>query len=283
MIYWSAMLAMILPFLSCKKEMMDYEGMEGVYFGVRSGPDWAAPASWPYRPYTNVEFVKQPQEVQEMVINIAVNITGPMKEYDRPFKVIVDTDSTTAVAGVDYLPFGDTYIIPANAITGSIPITVKRTPEMLNTNKKLGLKLLPNEHFGLAFPDWKAIPGLGATTLGNDTAFDASLHTININDLMVQPTVWRGSIQEGNREAGSWGAFTRKKLELMCSLFDLTYEDFSSDATMTPVLVNLISVEMGRYLIGQFNAGTPVLEDDGRLMFAGSVPWTSYIGVPYKP
>ncbi len=52
---------------------------------------------------------------------------------------------------------------------------------------------------------------------------------------------------------------------------------------MTPVLVSLISNELGRYLLNQFNAGTPVLEDDGRLMFAGDVPWTSYIGVPYKP
>ncbi|MBO9634792.1 MAG: DUF4843 domain-containing protein [Chitinophagaceae bacterium] len=282
MIFWSAMLAIIFPFISCKKEMMGYEGMEGVYFGVRSGPSYAAPVSWPYRPYTDVEFVKQPQEIQEMEIRIAVNITGPMKDYDRPFKVIVNPDSTTAEAGVHYLPFGDSFIIPANSITGYIPITVKRTPDMLTTNKKLGLKLVPNEYFGLAFPEWKAIPGLGESSLGNDTAFDASLHTININDLMVQPAVWRGSIQAGNREAGSWGAFTRKKMELMCSLFNLKYEDFASETTMTAVLVSLITAEMGRYLINQFNAGTPVLEDDGRLMFAGSVPWTSYIGVPYK-
>lgn len=281
-IYWSALLAIVLPFISCKKDMMGYEGMEGVYFGVRSGPSWAAPASWPYRPYTNVEFVKQPQAVQEMVINIAVNITGPVKDFDRPFRVVVNPDSTTAQAGVHYIPFGETFVIPANSITGYIPITVKRTPDMLNTNKRLGLRLLPNEYFGMAFTEWKAIPGLGETTIGNDTAFDASLHTININDMMVQPAVWRGSIQDGNREAGVWGAFTRKKLELMCTLFNLKYEDFASETTMTPVLVTLISAELGRYLLEQFNAGTPVLEDDGRLMFAGSVPWTSYIGVPYK-
>lgn len=283
MIYWSALLAIVLPFLSCKKEMMGYEGVEGIYFGVRSGPSWAAPVSWPFRPYTNVEFVKQPQEVQEMVINIAVNITGPVKNYDRPFRVAMNPDSTTAQAGVHYLPFGDTYTIPANATIGYIPITVKRTPDMLNENKKLGLRLFANDHFSLSFPEWKAIPGLGETTIGNDTAFDATLHTININDLMVQPAVWRGSIQAGNREAGIWGAFTRKKMELMFQLFNLKYEDFASETTMTPVLVTLIASELGRYLVNQFNAGTPVLEDDGRLMFAGSVPWTSYIGVPYKP
>ncbi len=48
---------------------------------------------------------------------------------------------------------------------------------MLNENKRLGLRLVANDHFGLSFPEWKAIPGLGETTLGNDTAFDATLHT----------------------------------------------------------------------------------------------------------
>jgi MFS family permease len=120
------------------------------------------------------------------------------------------------------------------------------------------------------------------TSLGADTAFDASLHTINISDLMVQPAVWRGSVVAAtNKETGSWGAFTRKKMELMCQLFNLKYEDFSSDATMSLVLSNLITTEMTRYLINQFNAGTPVKEDDGRLMWVGSVPWTSIIGVPY--
>ena len=49
----------------------------------------------------------------------------------------------------------------------------------------------------------------------------------------------------------------------------------------TLVLSALITNEMTRYLTDKFNAGTPVKEDDGRLMWVGSVPWTSTIGVPY--
>lgn len=267
---------------SCKKEMMSYEGMEGVYFAVRSGPYYAAPSTWPYRPYTNVEFVKYAANIQELSVSIKMMITGPVKDYDRPFRVELNPDSTTAQVGVHYMPLPETGIIPANAIEGYIPVTLKRTADMLVQNKTIGLRLVANEHFGLAFPDWKALPDVGLASRGNDTAWDATLHTINVNDLMVQPAVWRGSVVAGtNKEAGSWGAFTRKKMELMCKLFNLKYEDFSTDVTMTLVLSNLITSEMTRYLVDKFNAGTPVKEDDGRLMWAGSVPWTSIVGVPY--
>lgn len=282
-IYCLMLLALVLPSASCKKEMMGYEGMEGVYFAVQSGPSYASPSSWPYRPYTNIEFVKQPNNINELTADIKVMITGPVKNYDRPFRVVINPDSTTAQAGVHYLPFPEIFVIPANSTFGFIPVTLKRTPDLTVENKRIGLRLVANEHFGLAFPDWKALPGLGISILGTDTAFNATLHTINTNDLMVQPAVWRGSVVLAtNKETGSWGAFTRKKMELMCQLFNLTYQDFSSETTMTLVLTNLIASEMTRYLINQFNAGTPVKEDDGRLMWCGSVPWTSIIGVPYQ-
>lgn len=280
-IYCLMLLAAVFQSASCKKEMMGYEGMEGVYFAVRSGPSYQTPSTWPYHSYTNIEFVKQ-SGIQELTVNIAVMMTGPLKDYDRPFSVEINPDSTTAIAGVHYLPLPETCIIPANATTGYIPVTLKRTPDMQQANKKIGLRLVANEHFGLAFPDWKAIPDLGVGTRGTDTAWNAALHTINVNDLMVQPAVWRGSVVAvTNRETGSWGAFTPKKMELMCQLFNLTYEDFGSDVTMTLVLSNLITSEMTRYLVDRFNAGTPVKEDDGRLMWCGSVPWISIVGVPY--
>lgn len=277
------LLAFILPSASCKKEMMTYEGMEGIYFAVRSGPYWASPESWAYRPYTNVEFVRYPADIVEQDLRIKVMITGPLKDYDREFVVEINPDSTTAVENVHYLPFPRTSIVPADSLFGYIPITVKRTAEMLDKNIKLGLRLVRNKNFDLAFPDWKALPDVGQTNLGTDTAFDATLHTININDLMVQPEVWRGSVVAAtNKETGLWGAFTRKKLELMCELLDISYVDFGSDETMSLVLSSVIAGELSRYLVDKFNAGTPVLEDDGRLMWAGTVPWESFIGVPYQ-
>lgn len=274
------LIATVLPFMSCKKDMMGYEGLEGVYFAVQY--ENAVSNRSVFRSNTYVEFARQPADVQELQTRIKVAITGAVKDYDRQFKVAVIPDSTTAVAGQHYESIAETFVIPADSVVGYIPITFKRTADMQTENKKIRLQLVANEHFSLAFPKWTAIPELGTTSLGPDTAFDASVHTIHVNDLMVQPAVWPGSVAVGNKEAGLWGAFSRKKIELMFQLFDLQYFDFSSTTTMPFVLQTMISLELGRYLKNQFNAGTPVLEDDGRLMWCGDVPWTSIIGVPYK-
>jgi hypothetical protein len=220
--------------------------------------------------------------VKEYTANIKVMFTGAVKDYDRYFTVEINPDSTTAVAGVHYAPLPESVLVPANALVAYVPLVIKRSPDLQVASKKIGLRLVANEDFGVAFPKWKALPDLASGSLTPaDTAFDNSLHTVIIHDLIIQPEVWRGSINAANKDAGSWGGFTRKKIELMYKLFNLTYDDFGSEKTMTPILVSLITQEMGRYLIEQFNAGTPVKEDDGRLMFAGSVPWTSTVGVPY--
>lgn len=275
-----AFLAFLLPLLSCEKEMMDYKGIEGIYFAVQHGASYGNERVWPYQPYSDIEFVKLTED--ELTYQVKVMITGPVKDYDRPFKVEINPDSTTAVLGIHYNPLPQGLIIPAHAISANVPVTLKRTPDLEKELKTIGLRLVANEHFGLSFPEWDAIPGYTSSTGPITKEFDASLHTIRINDFMVQPAVWIGSIQEGNRESGQWGAFSRKKIELMCELMDLTYADFGSTTTMPSVRSGLLSSEGAKYLIERFNAGDPVLEDDGRLMFIGNVPWTSYIGVPWK-
>lgn len=281
LLLWLVLLAGVLSLPACKKEIRGYEGAEGVYFAVQSGASWGTESTMPFRPYTNVEFVKVPQDTT--VVNIKVMITGPVKNYDRPFKIAINPDSTTAQQGVHYLAIPAQVVIPANAYLAYVPVTLMRTPDLETDTKKIGLRLLANEHFQLSFPEWDALPGYTATTTGIDSQFNASLHTIRVNDFLVQPAVWVGSVQDGNREAGIWGAFTRKKIELMYRLFNLTYADFGSTTTMPSVRSSLIASEGGKYLLEQFNAGNPILEDDGRLMFIGSVPWTSYIGVKWVP
>ena len=40
---------------------------------------------------------------------------------------------------------------------------------------------------------------------------------------------------------------------------------------------------MSIYLTNALNAGNPILEDDGRLMWFMNCGWESYPGVPYVP
>jgi len=145
----------------------------------------------------------------------------------------------------------------------------------------LGLRLVKNENFELSFSNWDAIPSFSASNSPVVTKFDASLHQIKINDFVVKPEVWIGSLQPGNRESGAWGVFSQKKIELMYQIMDLRYEDFANLQVMPGVRSSILTNLCAAYLIERYNAGDPVLEEDGRLMYIGAVPWTSYLGVPW--
>ena len=276
---------MMLPiFLSgCEKDLMDYEGLEGVYFAVQWGDSWGSELTWPYQPYTNVQFI-QLGDADTATVNLKVMVTGSVKDYDRTFRVEVKPDSTTAVVNVDYLPLENDIVIKAGEYMAMVPVRLIRTEALQHEEKIIGLKLVANQYFTLAFPEWDAVKGFNSGDIHE--RFDASLHEIRFSDMMVRPTVWTGtdsSPYNDGAESGLWGAFSRKKLEMICERFDLTYNDFMSTTTMPLVLQNLIAKTMSQLLIDRYNAKDPVLEDDGRLMFFSGCPWTSKIGVPWVP
>jgi len=270
---------LFIIFSGCKKEIMGYEGKEGIYFAVQSGLSIYSAASWPYQPSTNVEFVRIGKS--ETDVSIKVSITGPVKDYDRSFQVEVNKDSTTAILGQHYDAIKGEWVIKAGATSTNILVHLKRTADLQQTARTLGLRLIATKDFELSFPEWDAIPSLNGGPVVKK--FNASLHSLKINDIMVQPAVWIGSIQPVNKESGVFGAFTRKKMEFMIANLGVTYADFSSTETMPTARALLIANDATAILKARFDAKNPVLEDDGRLMFIGSVPWTTIIGVPYVP
>ncbi len=269
----------LIILMGCKKEMMSYQGKEGVYFAVQFGNKSLSINYWPYQPYSNVEFVSIGKN--EVDYPLKVMITGPVKNYDRTFRVEVNPDSTTAIPGQHYDAITPEVKIPAGGTTANVTVHLKRTPDLTNKQVTLGLRLVATKDFELSFPEWDAIPSLNGGTVVPE--FDASLHTLRINDIMVQPAVWPGSIQPVNRESGLFGVFTRKKMEFLIQNLGLKYEDFASSETMPQARYLLVASDAAVLLKQRYDAKNPVLEDDGRLMFIGSVPWTSIIGIPWVP
>lgn len=266
-------------FCSCEQTLMDYEGLEGVYFAVQWGDSWGGLATWPYQPYSNVEFVKIPGNTY--TCNLTVMATGPVKDYDRKFKVAVVPDSTNAVEGVHYNALPAECILPAGSVSTQLPVELLRAADMQEKEITLGITLVATEDLALAFPSFDAVDGYATGPVVPN--FDASIHVLRMSDYIAEPPVWTGSIQEGGRESGLWGAFSMKKLNLMCERFNLSYSDFLSTSTMPSPLQTLIARTLSRELEELYAAGTPVLEDDGRLMYLGYCSWTSYVGVPWVP
>lgn len=275
-------LCIFFMLLSCEKDLMDYQGGDGVYFAVQWGDSWGSELTWPYQPYSNIQFIQM--EGDTVTVNIRVMTTGTVKEYDRFFHVEVNPDSTTAIEGIDYLPLQNDIKIKAGEYMADISVRLIRTEILQTEEKKLGLKLFANNYFILAFPQWDAVNGFSSGEIHEH--FDASMHTICFSDMMVIPKVWTGTASSeyvDGAESGLWGAFSRKKLEMICERFDLTYQDFMSNETMPMVLQMLISKTMSDLLIERYNAKDPILEDDGRLMWFSNCPWQSWVGVAWIP
>ncbi|MDR2413703.1 MAG: DUF4843 domain-containing protein [Odoribacteraceae bacterium] len=265
---------------ACEREMISYQGVEAVYFAVQAGRAAGSESSWPYSPYTDVEFVKI--ESDTYIANIKVMATGETKPVDRPFILLLDADSTTAVAGEDYEPLPSGGVIPAGECVAYLPVTLHRTAAMASGVVKIGLRLVENEHFLLTFPEWGPPVDLDDGTVY--TGFDASRHVVRVNDVLVQPAQWLGGFDQytaGNPEFNTFGAFTRKKFEILSSITGYTYLDFMTSPPMTFGLQALLGRRLADYLVAEYKAGRAITESDGRLMWASGCPWKSYAGIPW--
>lgn len=272
-------LVFLMTAQSCEKEIMNYEGKPGVYFAVQHGSSAGNENTWPYQPITNVEFFKIQED--RTTVDIKVMVTGSVTDYDRSFSVRINADSTNGTIGVHYEALTGNLSVRAGEAFAYVPVTLIRTADMQERDVVIGLKLVPNENFELAFPEWGAVNGL----LDGDVveSFDASLHSIVINDVMTKPSRWVGAQNNDGSESGYWGLFSRKKLELFCEYFDLTYDDFNDENKMPSVFRKQIYITISKVLIKALEDGNPILEEDGRLMWVNTCPWKSIPGAPYIP
>ena len=266
---------------SCEKEVKDYDGREGVYFYVQYGAEWGDTTIWANQSYTPVEFMNVSGDHYD--VKLRVMTTGNIKDYDRTFKVTVDKDSTTAVEGVDYEPFDEFQVVKAGYHYADFMIRLKRNEGIQTEERALVLKLEPTDDFEIGINWWGDVPGLWASDGGND--FDASMHKITMNDFLVRPARWIPAIDyaPGEAEGGLWGAFTRRKYDLICEKFNLTYDDFESEETMPNAKRTMIKDYFVNYLQELYDKGEPVLEEDGRAMWFWGVSWTSIVGQPWVP
>lgn len=282
-LYITTLFLVIAGLSGCEKEVKDFDGEEGVYFYVQWGVDWYDTTYWAAQPYTKVEFIKK--GVDEVQLKVRVQVTGRVKDYDRKFRIIVDQDSTTAVEGENYLPIEEWQTLEKGWNYKDVLVTVKNSAALDEVERHLVLQLMPSEELPLAIPVWHDFSDM----LKNDSKnaeFDGTRHEIILNNFITCPQKWMGPAEgkQGQAEGGLWGIFSKEKYEEIIKRFpDLTYEDFMSAETMPSGLQYAIQNKMVIDLQKLYDAGTPIKEKDGRLMWFLGVSWKSYYGVPYRP
>lgn len=107
---------------------------------------------------TDVSFALKDESVSEQPISIPVTLIGMVADHDRAFAVKAIHDTTSyytsggvhrelvdAVEGEDYTL--GRLVIPAGAVAGEIPVTVKRTDKIRTKTASLVLQIEENELF----------------------------------------------------------------------------------------------------------------------------------------
>jgi hypothetical protein len=270
LIYTLAVAGMLLSAGSCSEQEIElYDGEEGVYFynhPHKSVRDELVTAS------DLIEFGRLTEDTVELTLHVM--ITGRTKSYPRAVKVVIDADSTTAEVGLNYAPLADTYTVEAGATFVDIPLYLYDNENILQEEKRVDVRLLPTDDFIIGIPIWKA-------SLADNNPVDLTRHTVYLTGFLPRPATWSGATNATTGvETSSLGLFGMKKFNLICEVCGVTYDDF---LTFMPTnRITMIRVIMANYLTQMYEAHTPVLEDDGRLMWVSGVAWTSIPGVPWN-
>ena len=177
------MLAALWGLASCEKEeMMDYEGVDALYFDVQYGAEHGNNNVWAHQYYTYVSFASL-DNAESTGLKLKVCVAGSVTDYDRPFQVEVVPDSTTAITPDEYDALSTEQIIKAGENHTYITLTAKRTERMLTDTVKIQLRLIPNEYFSLPFSEVGNIPGRWTDT---QTAYSSyanpTVHNIFTNN-----------------------------------------------------------------------------------------------------
>lgn len=267
-------LLLLLPFVSsCEQEIMDYEGVDGLYFDAQwdNNPNINTDTTrWIRQHYTLVNFAKEGGFELEGVAKIA--ISGNIKDYDRPiaFKVVAETDSATAIEGVEYELIEQPYI-PAGKNHTYLKYKFLLSERMKDQTVELKVQLLPNEHFQLPFVEVGYINGRFPNDAEDQySTYDhANVHSFFINNMLVEPAGWHNS----------WGKFSKKKYELILKLaYENTgwvHEDFEDRTKVQNGRYETMNRLVSAYLRKQYELGREywVLDEDGSMMWITGVSW----------
>jgi hypothetical protein len=197
----------------------------------------------------------------DYLISLPIKAFGSVKDYDRPVKIVIDDERTTAVQNVHYEVDLDNVVISAGEGSTTLPVRILRTQDMLEQTFNIAFKLQDNEHFKIYFQTQKN------TNIYTSTGrqVDVTRFLITASELYVEPSYWR--LYCRTDYFGTWSA--RKYMFVNTTLG-------WSDADWTLAAFPISKVITGRFAYSSIvvrkalqklaDAGTPMRETDGSLM-----------------
>lgn len=237
----------------CSTDMMEYEGKSGVYFMMQKKPvsGFGDPEVYEYTDTTYISFASIIGV--DTVLPVRVRILGNVSDRDRYFSLEIDEQATTAKSGEDYDAFELNQCIKANERQAEIPVRILETPKLYqhpDTVIYLCLHLRESADFTLPLPWWSPFGNMYGDS---KDSINILRHVIAINEVLPKPNYWPEQY---------WGTFSGKKFSLMCTLFEMTWEDFSKLNVATDRTRALIMGQnLDRYLKEKEKNNETIYED----------------------
>ncbi|MCS4224655.1 DUF4843 domain-containing protein [Sphingobacterium sp. BIGb0165] len=150
-----------------------------------------------------ISFARLGNDIKETTVSVPLEFIGTVSTSDRPFRVVVNKEKTTAVEGKHFALLPEKYKVMKGANKAVLPIKIISTSDLDNKTVQVVLKLEKNESFDTNFQ-----------FINSDLhTMDLSSYRILISNMLLKPSWWDGWIET------YLGTFSRKKVEL---IFDVT-------------------------------------------------------------
>lgn len=251
------------PFLwSCdKKEIPVFASDDaGIYFQRLTNAVYGSTTEY-YGDSTDFSFAGTNAYYTSHVLYAPVLTMGKVVDYDRPFKVVVDMEETTAVEGKDFEIELDSLVIKAGTSKAEVPVRIMRTETLLEKTLKIVLRLQENEHFKCYLETYKNTNLYTA----KGEQISGVRYVFTFNEMYTQPNFWKNYA-----EKDYFGEWTAKKYQVVNQVCGLTpidwqyanYYGYKMQSARLPFFARTVRI----YLQEQADAGNPVTDSDGKYM-----------------
>ena len=251
------------PFLwSCdKKEIPVFASDDaGIYFQRLTNAVYGSTTEY-YGDSTDFSFAGTNAYYTSHVLYAPVLTMGKVVDYDRPFKVVVDMEETTAVEGKDFEIELDSLVIKAGTSKAEVPVRIIRTETLLEKTLKIVLRLQENEHFTCSLETYKNTNLYTA----KGEQISGVRYVFTFNEMYTQPNFWKNYA-----EKDYFGEWTAKKYQVVNQVCGLTpidwryanYYGYKMQSARLPFFARTVRI----YLQEQADAGNPVTDSDGKYM-----------------
>ena len=253
--------SLTLVFCACEKQDISVFTTDdsGIYFQRVTSYIYNSTTEY-YGDSVAYSFASAKASVKSVVLSATIRTMGKVVDYDRPFKVVVDQEGTTAIEGKHYEVNLDTVVVPAGKSTAYVRVRFFRTDDMMEKAVRLAIRLEDNEYFKCYFPEYKntnAYSATGEMIHGDEFAF-------SLSEMYTEPSYWS---MFGGSFFGTWRP---KKFIVVKSVCGVSCTEWNcagyAGAKITYGRFNFFATAVQKYLQEQADAGTPELDSDGSYM-----------------